>query len=90
MMIPVAAKAVAAKIVEWAAFAAVFGTVGTYWINTEVERRMDELATDPANHPAVVTLQTEMVSVKESQVRVEAKVDAFSAKFLEYLERQSQ
>lgn len=90
MMIPVAAKAVGVKVAEWVTFAAVFGTIGSYWINTEVERRMDELATDPANHPAVVQLQTEMVFVKESQVRVEKKVDAFSGKFLEYLERQSQ
>ncbi len=89
-MIPVAAKVAAVKIGEWIAFAAVFGTVGSYWINTEVERRMDELATDPSNHPAVVQLQTEMVFVKESQVRVERKVDAFSGKFLDYLERQSQ
>lgn len=89
-MIPLAAKAIGTKLAEYAVFLAVFGTAGTYWVNTEVERRMGELATDPANHPAVVQLQTEMVGVKESQVRVEAKVDAFSAKFLEYLERQSQ
>lgn len=89
-MIPVAAKTIAVKIAEWGAFAAVFGTIGSYWINTEVERRMDELATDPSKHPAVVTLQTEMVGVKESQARIETKVDMFSTKFLEYLERQSQ
>ena len=89
-MIPVAAKVAATKIAEYVTFAAIFGTVGSYWINTEVERRMGELATDPANHPAVVTLQTEVAIMKESQVRVERKVDAFSAKFLEYLERQTQ
>jgi len=89
-MIPVAVKVAAVKVAEYVTFLAVFGTVGTYWINTEVERRMGELAQDPSKHPAVVTLQTEVRVMKESQVRVERKVDAFSTKFLEYLERQSQ
>lgn len=89
-MIPAAVKVAATKVAEYAAFAAVFGTVGSYWINTEVERRMGELAQDPSSHPAVVQLQTEMVHVKESQERIELKVDMFSNKFLEYLERQSQ
>jgi hypothetical protein len=89
-MIPAAAKVAVTKIAEYVAFAAVFGTVGTYWINTEVERRMGELEQDPSQHPAVVTLQAEVKGMKESQVRVERKVDAFSTKFLEYLERQTQ
>lgn len=89
-MIPVAVKAVVIKGAEYIAFLAVFGTVGTYWINTEVERRMGELIQDPGNHPTVVQLQTEMIFMKQSQIRIEAKVDTFSAKFLEYLERQTQ
>lgn len=89
-MIPAAAKTAALKVAEWSAFAAVFGWIGGLWIDSEVERRMDELATDPSKHPAVVQLQTEMVGVKESQARIELKVDTFSTKFLEYLERQSQ
>lgn len=89
-MIPAAAKTVLAKVAEWGVFLTVFGVVGTYWINTEVERRMEELVQDPGNHPAVVQLKTEVKYMKDSQVRIEAKVDAFSAKFLEYLERQAQ
>lgn len=79
----------AQKIAEWVALATVFGTVGTWWINTEVERRMNELAIDPSAAPAVVALTTDMGNVKASQVRIEGKVDAFSTKFLEYLEREA-
>lgn len=61
-----------------------------HYINTEVERRMVELTIDPATAPAVVTLQADMQNVKESQVRIEAKVDKFSQSFLAYLERQAQ
>ncbi len=89
-MIPAAAKTVLARVAEWSVFLVVFGTGSTYWINTEVERRMEELVQDPGNHPAVVQLQTEVKYMKDSQVRIEAKVDTFSAKFLEYLERQAQ
>ncbi len=78
------------KVAEWAALFAIIATVGSYWINTEVERRMGELATDPADAPVVVTLQTEVANIEASQIRIEAKVDAFSQKFLEYLERQAQ
>ena len=89
-MIPLTAKTLAVKVAEWAAFLAVFGTAGSYWINTEVERRMEELAQDPGNHPSVVQLQTEVENIKAGQARIESKVDMFSSKFLEYLERQAQ
>jgi len=87
--IPTQAKEVAKKVGEYIVFAAVCGTVGTYWINTEVERRMDELATDPASAPAVVANTTKLAHIESGQARIEGKVDAFSQKFLEYLERQS-
>lgn len=89
-MIPEAAKSMAKKVAEYAAFFAVFATVGSYWINTEVERRMKEIAEDPASHPVVVELKTTQGALKEGQVRIETKVDAFSSKFLEYLERQAE
>lgn len=82
-------KEIGMKVVEWAAVVAVLGTVGSYWINTEVERRMNELAIDPSAAPAVVTLQAEVANIEASQVRIENKVDAFSDRFLAYLERQS-
>lgn len=89
MNIPEQAMNFAKKIGEYVVFAAVFGTVGTYWINTEVERRMDELAIDPAAAPAVVANTTKLGTLEAGQTRIETKVDAFSQKFLEYLERQS-
>ena len=83
-------KAMLKKAGEWVGLLAVFGVAGTYWINTEVERRMNELAIDPSAAPAVVTLQAEVANIEASQVRIERKVDDFSGKFLEYLERQAQ
>ena len=76
------------KLTEWTALFAIILTGGSYWINTEVERRMNELAIDPASAPAVVTLQAEVANIEASQIRIEGKVDAFSAKFMEYLQRQ--
>jgi hypothetical protein len=90
MDIPAPAVTAAKKFGEYLALFAVLGTVGTYWINTEVERRMVELAKDPGTHPVVVELKTTQSSLKEGQKRIETKVDTFSAKFLEYLERQAQ
>ena len=63
--------------------------VGSLWIDREVERRMNELAIDPAAAPVVVALNTDMQNVKASQERIEGKVDAFSTKFMEYLEREA-
>jgi hypothetical protein len=88
-MIPDNLKRVSAKAAEYIAFLAVFGTVGTYWINTEVERRMLELAEDPATHPVVVELKTTQNNLAVGQQRIEGKVDAFSQEFLKFLERQS-
>lgn len=82
-------KKILLKAGEWIGLLVVFGGLGSLWINTEVERRMNELAIDPAAAPAVVTLKADMANVKESQVRIEGKVDAFSTKFLEYLEREA-
>lgn len=82
-------KAIAKKLVEYAAVTAVLGTMGTYWINTEVERRMNELASDPSTSPVVVANSTKLASLEQGQIRIEAKVDKFSEKFLEYLERQA-
>jgi hypothetical protein len=78
------------KLTEWAGLLAVIAVVGSLWIDREVERRMNELASDPANAPAVVTLQADMANVKATQARIESKVDTFSTKFLEYLERQAE
>ncbi len=88
MIVPTVPKWVQ-KIVEWVALLAVFGTAGSLWINTEVERRMGELAVSPADHPKVVENSTKLESLGDGQVRIERKVDAFSEKFLEYLERQA-
>ena len=75
---------------EYIGLFAAFGIIGTLWINTEVERRMGELATDPANSPVVVTLQAEVANIEASQIRIEAKVDAFSESFMAYLQRQTE
>ncbi len=75
---------------EYIGLLVTFGIIGSLWINTEVERRMNELATDPALSPVVVTLQAEVANIEASQVRIEAKVDAFSASFMEYLQRQTE
>ena len=88
-MIPESAKSLIKKVGEYLALLAVLGTVGTYWINTEVERRMGELADDPGSHPTVVANSTKLETLEAGQVRIEEKVDAFSGKFLEYLERQA-
>jgi hypothetical protein len=77
------------KIAEWAALAAVFGSVGSLWVNSEVERRMNELAIDPASTPVVVRLETEVDNIESTVSRIENKVDAFGDKFLDYLERQA-
>ena len=82
-------KEILKKIGETLAMLAVLGTIGTYWINTEVERRMNELASDPATNPAVVTNRIKLENLEDSVGRVETKVDKFSDKFLEYLERQA-
>lgn len=68
---------------------AVFGVAASYWINTEVERRMNELAIDPAAAPAVVTLVAEVENLEAGQVRIEGKVDTFSREFLAYLQREA-
>jgi len=88
-VIPESTKSLAKKIGEYLAFLAVFGTVGSYWINTEVERRMGELAPDAGVHPTVVANSTKLETLEAGQERIEEKVDAFSGKFLEYLERQA-
>lgn len=77
------------KIAEWVGIAVAFGVVGTWWINTEVERRMNELAQDPSTHPKIVSATTKLETLEDGQVRIERKVDAFSAQFLAYLERQA-
>lgn len=78
------------KIGEYVALLAVLGTVGTYWINTEVERRMNELAQDPSTHPTIVQNTTKLESLEAGQVRIETKLDAFAGQFLGYLERQAE
>ena len=83
-------KKILLKAGEWIGLLVVFGGLGSLWINTEVERRMNELAIDPSAAPAVVTLQAEVANIEASQIRIENKVDAFSAKFMEYLQRQAE
>lgn len=78
------------KVVEYVAIGAAFGTIGSYWINTEVERRMNELAQDPATHPTIVEQRTRLAGIEKSQDRIEQKVDAFATQFLAYLERQAE
>lgn len=82
-------KDIIRKLIEWAALFAVIATVGSYWINTEVERRMGELVIDPADSPAVVANATKLESIEAGQARIESKVDAFAAQFTAYLERQA-
>lgn len=89
MNIPNSYKVWGKRIGEYFAFLAVFGVVSSYWINTEVERRMGELETNPGDHPTVVANTTKLATIEAGQTRIETKVDAFSGKFLEYLERQS-
>lgn len=78
------------KLVEWAAVAGVLAVAGSYWINTEVERRMKELASNPADAPEVVAISTKVEGLEAGQARIETKVDAFSSQFLAYLERQAE
>ena len=82
-------KTIGVKAGELGAMLAIVGVFGTYWVNTEVERRMKELVQDPAHAPVIVELVTEVDNIEATVTRVETKVDAFSAKFLEYLERQA-
>ena len=79
----------AQKLLEWVGLVTVIGVFGSLWINTEVERRMNELAIDPSSAPAVVANTTKLESLSDGQKRIEGKVDTFSSKFLEYLERQA-
>ena len=77
------------KIVEYAALVSVIAGMGKLFINTEVERRMEELAKDPGKHPVIVELVTESDNTQEQLVRIEGKVDAFSTEFTRYLQRRS-
>lgn len=90
MEIPDTAKTIAKKVGEYTALLAVFGVVGSLWINTEVERRMKELAKDPSVAPVVVELRADVDNIEQGQERIEEKVDAFSAEFLKYLARQAE
>lgn len=81
---------VAAKVGEIGAILGAVAVIGSMWIDREVERRMNELAVDPSAAPAVVANTTKLESLEVGQHRIEGKVDAFSQKFLEYLERQAQ
>lgn len=83
-------KKVLKKGGEWIALIAAFGVLGTYWINTEVERRMTELLPAIADDPIVVEAVTDIENIEASILRVETKVDAFSNRFIAYLERQTQ
>ena len=78
------------KVAEWVGIAVAFGVVGSWWINTEVERRMNELAQDPSTHPTIVSATTKLEGLEAGQVRIEKKVDAFAGQFLSYLERQAE
>jgi len=78
------------KCGEIAAIVVILGAVGSLWIDREVERRMSELATKPADIPEIVVLTTKMESVEAAIVRVEGKVDTFSQSFMEYLQRQAE
>jgi len=75
------------KAGELTAITVVLAVIGSLWIDREVERRMDELATDPADIPEIVALTTQMKNVEAAIVRVEGKVDTFSQSFMEYLQR---
>lgn len=77
------------KLGEYAALLVIIGTVGSLWIDREVERRMGELSSDPSSSPAVVANTTKLQSLEAGQQRIEGKVDTFSSKFLEYLEREA-
>lgn len=83
---------IAKKLGEWAALLAVVAVVGSLWVDREVERRMNELLPPPVDAskaPAVVANTTKLQSLEAGQARIEGKVDAFSDKFLEYLEREA-
>jgi len=82
-------KPVLKKVAEWVGLLGTFAVFGSLWINTEVERRMGELASDPASNPVVVANTTKLQTLSDGQKRIEGKVDAFSTSFLQYLERQA-
>ena len=67
---------------------AVFGVAATYWINTEVERRMTELATNPEDSPVIAAAIESIDNLETATVRIEGKVDTFSTEFTKYLQRQ--
>ena len=82
-------KKVLTKGGEWIALIVVFGGIGTFWINTEVERRMSELMPTIGDDPAVVEAVADIENIEATMLRVETKVDAFSNKFITYLEQQT-
>lgn len=69
---------------------AVFGVAATYWVNTEVERRMKELASDPGQHPVIVEIQSDVDNLEKGQIRIEGTVNTFSTEFMRYLQRQAE
>ena len=77
------------KAGEWIGLGVTFGIVGSLWINTEVERRMKELLPTIADDPAVVEAAGDIENIEASVIRIEGKVDAFSGRFIAYLERQA-
>ena len=83
-------KSILAKGGEWLGLLVVFGGLGSLWINTEVERRMVELMPVIAEEPVVVKLVTDVENTEQTVLRIEIKVDAFSEKFIAYLERQAE
>ena len=77
------------KVGEWIGLGVTFGIVASLWINTEVERRMNELMPVIGDDPAVVEAVGDIENIEGSVSRIEAKVDAFSGRFIAYLERQA-
>lgn len=76
------------KLGEIVGILAVIGVIGTYWINTEVERRMGELVPNAGNNPTVIANKTKLETLAQGQARIENKVDTFSTEFTKYLQRQ--
>jgi len=80
------------KALEMAGQLIALAYIGSLFINTEVERRMNELAVappDPAEAPIVVELKANQRNIASTVTRVESKVDAFAGEFRAYLERQA-
>jgi len=77
------------KVGEWIGLGVTFGIVASLWINTEVERRMKELLPVVGDDPTVVEAVGDIKNIEGSVIRIEAKVDAFSGRFIAYLERQA-